>query len=102
VTEDIDHNAFGGAGCMRAWRELLDRGFGKPRQGLEIKPPPIKNPIQELLDESTSARGTKFGSRTMANEYSWPRDPDWTGCFLVGGAPARAFNRGLSCAQALV
>ena len=35
---------------MAAIRELLDRGFGKPRQGLDITPSTI-NPIQQLLDE---------------------------------------------------
>ena len=35
---------------VAAIRELLDRGFGKPRQGLDITPSTI-NPIQQLLDE---------------------------------------------------
>ena len=35
---------------VAAIRELLDRGFGKPRQGLEITPSTI-NPVQQLLDE---------------------------------------------------
>jgi len=35
---------------VAAIRELLDRAYGKPRQGLEIAPSTI-NPIQQLLDE---------------------------------------------------
>jgi hypothetical protein len=36
---------------IAACRELLDRGYGKPRQGLEITPPPSVDPISVLLDE---------------------------------------------------
>jgi hypothetical protein len=36
---------------IAACRELLDRGYGKPRQGLEITPPPSADPIRLLLDE---------------------------------------------------
>ncbi|SRR6266404_3233105 len=36
---------------IAAIRELLDRGYGKPRQGIEISPQPAINPIRQLLDE---------------------------------------------------
>jgi hypothetical protein len=36
---------------IAACRELLDRGYGKPRQGLEIAPPPDIDPIKMLLDD---------------------------------------------------
>jgi hypothetical protein len=36
---------------IAACRELLDRGYGKPRQGLEITQPPSFDPISVLLDE---------------------------------------------------
>jgi hypothetical protein len=36
---------------LAACRELLDRGYGKPRQGIEIAPPPDIDPIKMLLDE---------------------------------------------------
>jgi DNA-binding transcriptional regulator PaaX len=40
---------------VAAIRELLDRGFGKPRQGLEITPPAAFDPIQTLLDDIAAA-----------------------------------------------
>jgi|SRR5207245_4315903 hypothetical protein len=36
---------------VAAIRELLDRGYGKSRLGIEVTPPPSINPIQQLLDE---------------------------------------------------
>jgi hypothetical protein len=50
----------GGSGFLlvAAIRELLDRGFGKPRQGFEIKPPPTIDPIQQLLDEIDERSGS--------------------------------------------
>jgi hypothetical protein len=36
---------------IAACRELLDRGYGKPRQGLDITPPASIDPIKMLLDE---------------------------------------------------
>jgi hypothetical protein len=36
---------------VAAIRELLDRGYGKPRLGFEIVPPPSIDPIRQLLDE---------------------------------------------------
>ena len=44
---------------VAAIRELLDRGFGKPRQGLEITPPPVFDPIQMLLDDIAAASRTE-------------------------------------------
>ena len=35
---------------IAAIRELLDRGYGRPRQGMEISLPSV-NPLQLLLDE---------------------------------------------------
>jgi hypothetical protein len=35
---------------IAAIRELLDRGYGRPRQAMEISAP-VDNPIQLLLDE---------------------------------------------------
>jgi hypothetical protein len=36
---------------IAACRELLDRGYGKPRLGLEFAPAPGLDPIKMLLDE---------------------------------------------------
>ena len=36
---------------VAAIRELLDRGYGKPRLGVELTSPPSTEPIQQLLDE---------------------------------------------------
>src|SRR5467141_2710703 len=46
---------------VAAIRELLDRGYGKPRQGLEITPPPPDDPIRMLLAEI--AEGEKIERR---------------------------------------
>ena len=52
---------------IAACRELLDRGYGKPRQGLEITPPPSVDPIRMLLDEiaAKSRNEVRFKDRTV-------------------------------------
>jgi hypothetical protein len=40
---------------VAAIRELLDRGYGKSRLGIEVTPPPSINPMQLLLDEIAEA-----------------------------------------------
>ena len=43
---------------VAAIRELLDRGYGRPRQSLEITPPPMNDPMKMLLAEiAASANG---------------------------------------------
>jgi hypothetical protein len=44
---------------VAAIRELLDRGYGRPRQGLEITPPPTIDPMKMLLAEI--AASTNYG-----------------------------------------
>lgn len=50
---------------IAACRELLDRGYGRPRQGLEIVPPPTSDPIRELLEEiaANSKHQKRFGEQ---------------------------------------
>lgn len=36
---------------VAAIRELLDRGYGKSRLGIEVTPPPSTDPIRQLLEE---------------------------------------------------
>jgi hypothetical protein len=40
---------------VAAIRELLDRGYGKSRLGIEITPPPAIDPLQLLMDEIAEA-----------------------------------------------
>ena len=53
--------------CIAACRELLDRGYGRPRQGLEITPPPSVDPIRMLLDEIAAElrNEVRFKDRTV-------------------------------------
>lgn len=51
---------------IAACRELLDRGYGKSRQALEIAPERSRDPIQVLLDEI--AAGSKAENRYIGEQ----------------------------------
>ena len=54
---------------VAAIRELLDRGYGRPRQGLEITPPPTIDPMKMLLAEIAASTNGKPSWQQEAEQF---------------------------------
>ena len=73
---------------IAAIRELLDRGYGRPRQAVEVCAP-ADNPLQELFDEIDALNRKRPISKFRANRLKPDLRPHQrrVGYFCASGQP---------------